>query len=122
MANLSGKDVAGIGPTGGADVRVYGGVVNDFRWVEEQVERTFSTEYLGPVNFLMAGYFGFIDLPLSFVGDTLTLPTVIGSWRESGSQGGEASRNQSPQPTGAAKPDSEQSRLLEPAPPAGLGR
>jgi hypothetical protein len=36
-----------------------------------------SDPFLIPIHTAVAGYYGLVDLPLSLVGDTLTLPRVL---------------------------------------------
>lgn len=83
MSNMKGSPYAGVAPSGAAP-ELYGGVGNDLRWVVEEVEKTASIDELplAPLRIALAGYFGLVDLPLSLVGDTLTLPVVIGGIRE----------------------------------------
>src|SRR5688572_4456626 len=82
MANMSGKSVAMMGPQD-SEVRAFGGVANDIRWVGEQGRRVVTPDdpwdaLFGPA---LAVYFGLVDLPLSLVGDIVTLPSVVRSSR-----------------------------------------
>jgi hypothetical protein len=87
MANMKGCPYPGIGPSG-SEPQLFGGVANDLRWVGEEVEKTASIDELplAPVRVALAGYFGLVDLPLSLVGDTLTLPAVIGGMGKGGEE------------------------------------
>lgn len=78
MANMDGRSFALMGPPD-RETQLYGGAANDFRWVGEQAGRVVAPDEPTDVLFgiVMMGYFGLIDLPLSFIGDTLTLPQVI---------------------------------------------
>ena len=78
IANMQGKSVALIGPLD-RETRAFGGVANDARWVGEQAGRVAAPDdpWSIPINLALAGYFGLIDLPLSLVGDIVTLPKVI---------------------------------------------
>jgi hypothetical protein len=82
MANVDGRSFAMLGPPD-REPRPFGGVANDFRWVREQTERVVAPEDLGavPLNVASACYFGVIDLPMSLIGDLLTLPALIQAGR-----------------------------------------
>ena len=78
MSNMQGKSFALIGPRD-RESRAFGGVANDVRWVGEQAERVVSPDdpWSIPTNLTLACYFGLVDLPLSLVGDIVTLPKVV---------------------------------------------
>ena len=82
MANMSGKSLALIGPPD-REVRPFGGVANDVRWVGEQVGWAVKTDepQYAPFNLAAAGYFGLIDLPFSLIGDVITLPRILRGYR-----------------------------------------
>ncbi|HET6574993.1 MAG TPA: hypothetical protein VFG68_15410 [Fimbriiglobus sp.] len=78
LANMDGRSFALMGPPD-RPTRVFGGVANDIRWVGEQAERVVEPDdpWCIPISFASAGYFGLVDLPLSLVGDIVTLPKVV---------------------------------------------
>jgi hypothetical protein len=80
VSNMQGCRYAGLGPVE-ADPQPFGGAGNDIRWVGERMQHATSPDELAlmPLNVALAGYYGLIDLPLSLVGDTLTLPQVLSS-------------------------------------------
>jgi len=74
LANMSGWEQISI--PGTREPSIYGGVGNDLRWAGEQIKWSVSPEGVGPLHLLAAGGF-VVDLPFSFVGDTLTIPKII---------------------------------------------
>jgi len=57
----------------------FGGIANDVRWAGEQVRRVNRSEDVSDATSAsaLAGYFALIDLPLSAVGDVVTLPRIV---------------------------------------------
>ena len=78
MANMDGRSHVLLSHE--REPRAFGGVINDIRWARDQSERAIesSTVMAIPFNIVLAGYFGFVDLPLSLIGDIVTLPKVMG--------------------------------------------
>ena len=83
LVNMQGRPDALMSIPGG-ESQPFGGVANSVRWAGEEYERAFYPEISGiaPANLALAGYFAFVDVPLSVVGDVLTLPGVV--WGGSG--------------------------------------
>ena len=98
MANLNGQPGPGFRIGNMEPVRVYGGVRNDAKWLWsvvawpewQDLERPDSmVDALDTVSTTAGGvivyaYFAAIDLPLSVIGDTVTLPCVIERIRQQG--------------------------------------
>ncbi len=79
MANMQGKEVAFIGYSHQYEPKPYGGMGNDLRWVGVQARgiATLEDPAAIPFQFIFMLYFGLVDLPLSFCGDTVTLYRVL---------------------------------------------
>jgi hypothetical protein len=73
---MDGRSFALMGPPD-RPTRTFGGVANDVRWAGEQAQRVVDEgpEYI-PIVLPLVAYFGLVDLPLSLVGDIVTLPKV----------------------------------------------
>jgi uncharacterized protein YceK len=81
LANMQGKRRPMLdAPT--HEPRLFGGAVNDVRWVGEGFDDALAAQdaLTVPERMAVIGYFALIDLPLSFVGDVLTLPWLL--WSE----------------------------------------
>lgn len=78
LANVDGRSYALIGPPD-REIRPFGGVANDLRWIREHAGRVVAPEYSAtiPVSLTVIGFFGLIDLPLSLIGDFVTLPQIL---------------------------------------------
>jgi uncharacterized protein YceK len=103
LANMDGREFALMGPRVD-DPKPFGGAGNDIRWVREQVRGAVSADELSvvPLHISLAGYFGLVDLPMSLVGDTFTLPKIISDIGKSSTE-----NDSPPNLTGAATTASE---------------
>src|SRR4051794_14950700 len=75
LPDLSGMEVLDMTP----DQRVYGGVLRDAEFGAESLKNTVSAEGKGGRldSLVASAYLLLVDLPLSAVGDTLTLPITL---------------------------------------------
>jgi hypothetical protein len=91
MANIEGRRLPSPGPSGQEVSRPFGGVRRDIEWLHSEKS---------PSNLLYAA-----DLPLSLVGDLVTLPkTVTGMQSDSLLQGSGPAQS-APSPGTGARPD-----------------
>jgi uncharacterized protein YceK len=79
VANMNGSGDLMINPMTFQEPKPFGGVVIDAHWASERVRSALSPDGDLPVDLALAGYVGVVDLPLSLVGDTLTLPKILQS-------------------------------------------
>src|SRR5690349_2518118 len=84
MSNMSGKSVPMFGPPD-RETRGLGGVGTAARWVGGRVGLAADRagRWCVRANLALACYFGLVDLPLSLVGDLVTLPGVVREARNS---------------------------------------
>ncbi len=77
-ANMKGSNMAIMGG-GEIEPWPFGGVANDLRWVGGIAKSCINPEDFEsiPIGLTLGCYYGLIDLPLSLVGDVITLPFII---------------------------------------------